>query len=369
MSERIFVISAIGKKESDIHKSADAVLNNIIRPAALRASEDGRPIEPIRGDEEPRAGAIMRDIVDKILDCEFVLAVVFPPANPNVFYEIGIAHAAGRQVLFLTHGNYDIPFDVIGLRHVVYDDDDLTDSGHAQREQGPVARLAAMLLAERKRADEHKSQSVEPFDRTDIGPLGRERILERFRNLAPLDWSKILLSARSEIWIAGISLLDLTSTGRFYLPGTDGEFPSAANASLGQLLGYMSGRDVRVTMLMMHPDNPALAGMLTRPLAAASSIEQELEKVREDIDLSFKRWTRLCSASKATAWKVIQVRHGLIPQRITMTEREVVTTPFFCTEPFNSRGPAIRAKAGHPWHSYFRDELECLAARNAPEPI
>jgi hypothetical protein len=36
--------------------------------------------------------------------------------NPNVFYEIGIAHTLGREVILITQNPEDIPFDLRHLR-------------------------------------------------------------------------------------------------------------------------------------------------------------------------------------------------------------------------------------------------------------
>jgi hypothetical protein len=40
--------------------------------------------------------------------------------NPNVFYEIGIAHTLGREVILITQNPEDIPFDLRHLRYVRY---------------------------------------------------------------------------------------------------------------------------------------------------------------------------------------------------------------------------------------------------------
>src|ERR687885_297791 len=38
--------------------------------------------------------------------------------NPNVFYEVGYAHALGKKVILIVQDTQDIPFDVAGLRHI-----------------------------------------------------------------------------------------------------------------------------------------------------------------------------------------------------------------------------------------------------------
>ena len=40
--------------------------------------------------------------------------------NPNVFYETGIAHTLGREVILITQSESDIPFDLRHLRYVAY---------------------------------------------------------------------------------------------------------------------------------------------------------------------------------------------------------------------------------------------------------
>jgi hypothetical protein len=379
MHEKLFVISPIGEQNSPRRKDADAVLNTIIRPAARSelavAGSDGIDVE--RGDHDPTPGEIMLRVVDNILESTFV-AVVVSEANPNVFYEVGVAHAAGRRLLIAKHKDFTTPFDVVGHRYVEYDKRDLENPEHARRSGGPVEQFAKALAAEREQA--HRSgQYSNPFNRPEIGPLGRERILDRFRDLKYEDWSKIFLNAEQEIWIAGMTLLELANNTSFFMPGPDGELIRTAGQNLGNLLGYAVGRGVRVTMLMMHPENPALPEMLMRAPHALETAADELIKVREDLDVSYRRWItkRATLAKRASpeqpelraaedAWQIIRVRSGIVPQRITLTEREVVTTPYFCALPYNSGGPAIRAKAGHPWHTYFRQELQVLAACNTP---
>ena len=40
--------------------------------------------------------------------------------NANVFYETGIAHTLGREVVLITQSPTDIPFDVASIRHIRY---------------------------------------------------------------------------------------------------------------------------------------------------------------------------------------------------------------------------------------------------------
>jgi len=60
---------------------------------------------------------IAQEIFDSIRSCRLVIADC-TGANPNVLYEIGLAHAIGTRVLLLTKNLKDVPFDIRHLRHL-----------------------------------------------------------------------------------------------------------------------------------------------------------------------------------------------------------------------------------------------------------
>lgn len=41
--------------------------------------------------------------------------------NPNVFYELGIAHTLGKPIVLTTQHSHDVPFDVSHVRYLQYD--------------------------------------------------------------------------------------------------------------------------------------------------------------------------------------------------------------------------------------------------------
>jgi hypothetical protein len=41
--------------------------------------------------------------------------------NPNVFYEIGIAHTVGRKVILISQHADDMPFDLAHIRRIAYE--------------------------------------------------------------------------------------------------------------------------------------------------------------------------------------------------------------------------------------------------------
>jgi hypothetical protein len=61
----------------------------------------------------------MQDVVS-LIDRSAVVIADCTGRNPNVFYEIGIAHTLGREVILITQVDADIPFDLRHLRYVSY---------------------------------------------------------------------------------------------------------------------------------------------------------------------------------------------------------------------------------------------------------
>ena len=72
-----------------------------------------------RADEIWENPAIIQDIVS-LIDRSRVVICDCTGRNPNVFYEIGIAHTLGREVILITQNVADIPFDLRHLRYVAY---------------------------------------------------------------------------------------------------------------------------------------------------------------------------------------------------------------------------------------------------------
>jgi nucleoside 2-deoxyribosyltransferase len=63
---------------------------------------------------------ILQRIYNQIEAADFVIADM-TGRNPNVFYEVGYAHAKGKLCILLTASAEDIPFDLKHHRHIVYE--------------------------------------------------------------------------------------------------------------------------------------------------------------------------------------------------------------------------------------------------------
>jgi hypothetical protein len=73
-----------------------------------------------RGDDFFTAQSIISDIWDAINSCSVVIADC-TGRNPNVFYEIGMAHTLGKPVILISQNKEDIPFDIQYIRYILYE--------------------------------------------------------------------------------------------------------------------------------------------------------------------------------------------------------------------------------------------------------
>jgi hypothetical protein len=97
------------------HALFEAEYERVIRPAI----EDAGLI-CVRGDEIYARQAIVDDIWQSIRQARLVVAEL-SGRNPNVMYEIGLAHAIGKAIVLITRNEDDVPFDLRALRYLFYD--------------------------------------------------------------------------------------------------------------------------------------------------------------------------------------------------------------------------------------------------------
>jgi hypothetical protein len=72
-----------------------------------------------RVDEQIFQESILQRIYNQIAKADLIVADM-SGRNPNVFYEVGYAHALGKRVILLTRSADDIPFDLKHYPHIVY---------------------------------------------------------------------------------------------------------------------------------------------------------------------------------------------------------------------------------------------------------
>ena len=76
-------------------------------------------VRPVRGDDLFTPTDILEDIWQSINAADFVIADI-TGRNPNVLYELGIAHTLAKPVLILSKDAVDIPIDLATRRVILY---------------------------------------------------------------------------------------------------------------------------------------------------------------------------------------------------------------------------------------------------------
>jgi hypothetical protein len=109
-----YVIGPIGAPESRIRRDADMLYHSIIEEAV------GGGYHLLRADKEHKAGMITDMIIQRVHDAEIVIADL-TTLNPNVFYELGIRHAAQKPTIHVAQVGTELPFDTQGYNTVFYD--------------------------------------------------------------------------------------------------------------------------------------------------------------------------------------------------------------------------------------------------------
>jgi hypothetical protein len=103
----VFVLMPFDVAFGDIYKLG-------IKPAAEGA---GAYCERI--DEQIFVESILSRIYNQIAKADLIVADM-TGRNPNVFYEVGYAHALGKTTVLVTKNSDDIPFDLKHYPHIIY---------------------------------------------------------------------------------------------------------------------------------------------------------------------------------------------------------------------------------------------------------
>lgn len=105
---KVFVIMQFSDEYNEIYET-------IIKPCC-----EGKNLEVIRADESYSNGFIIGEILNNIKESSVIIADITPD-NPNVYYEVGYAHALDKNAILLCNKTREkLPFDVAGLRTIFY---------------------------------------------------------------------------------------------------------------------------------------------------------------------------------------------------------------------------------------------------------
>lgn len=105
--KKAFVLMPFAEELSDVYKY-------LIADSLKDAGYDVR-----RADDILSQNNILRDIIKGITYSDLIIADL-TGANPNVYYELGIAHALNKKVILLTQDIDELPFDLRSYRVITY---------------------------------------------------------------------------------------------------------------------------------------------------------------------------------------------------------------------------------------------------------
>ena len=118
----------------------DTVYEDHLKPSV----ESFSGLRCLRADDINDNRPIMEDIWKSINEARIIISDL-TGKNPNVFYETGIAHTIGKEVVLITQSMADVPFDLRHLRCIVYE---YVPRGMATFEQN-LTNTVANILARR----------------------------------------------------------------------------------------------------------------------------------------------------------------------------------------------------------------------------
>lgn len=234
----------------------DAVYKQIIAPAIQAAG-----LEALRADEEMSGGIIHKPMFERLILSRFAIADL-TTANANVFYELGIRHAArpGSTILIFAEGRGQLPFDVAPLRALPYR---LDASGAPADAAGAVAALTRRLellrdewRAHDRAADSPISELLDAYVFPDIARLKTDVFRQR------VDFSQQL---KRKLATARKNGVDAVAAVEQEMRPLD-EVESAAIVDL-----FLSYRAVEGWTQMI-----ALAERMPKPLAATLLVREQL---------------------------------------------------------------------------------------------
>jgi hypothetical protein len=272
----------------------------------------------------------------------------------------------------LRHDKEDDHFDVSGYRAIKYS---VGIEGSALEDKiDEVAEYVRNVLNE-----EAHEATVFPQHLTPLGQFNRDYDFKpKFRDIEIPDYYDMFDEATSFIGLQGVSLLHFARQDYFWnVKVKDRKDPSAPRKSASIrfpdfILAKMLLDAVNVRVVMMHEDNPALPHLLK--FLDRESFGPSLAIARDEIKRSFAAWSQLKldlesrSPSRADGRKgkieVIQLVHGVVNYRLTLTDKLLVVSPYFNIYPFNSAGPTLIARESTPFYQSVSREFTDRAVSN-----
>jgi len=291
---KCFVISPIGKPNTPEREHADDVYECVIQPALEVSEVTGR-----RADHVKDVGRISEQMFDDILTADFCIALL-AGFNPNVFYEIAVAHSAGIPVILLCEKGVTPPFDLKDERVFHYD----LSPRLIARGENPKA-LSELIEHVRKLDGRRRV----PFG-NNLAPLGEGAtaapgLQVRQENIAAAStWTSLIDGVRRRLYVCAFGL-----TGWKGIKG------------MRESLVALAGRDCEIRILTMDASNPAVPMMVNPDISSTA-----VEAMGSRIDSS-REWFKEIFAGLPNVG-VRAIKRGAALQQIIVADDTVSWSPY-----------------------------------------
>ena len=129
---RAFVVMQFGSPYDELYEE-------VIKPVCAEFK-----IEAVRADEVYGPGLIIGDVMRQIDEANLIIAEI-TPSNPNVYYEVGYAHARVKPMVLIADRSMEkLPFDLSPFRTLFYEN---SIDGKRRIEEGLRKHIKASLDA------------------------------------------------------------------------------------------------------------------------------------------------------------------------------------------------------------------------------
>lgn len=142
MERFVFFITRVGEKGTQERSRADDVHDYIVVPIAK-----GLDLTVVRSDRESKPGQITAQIIRNITRCAVVVADL-TGRNPNVYYELGVAHSFRKPVVILADKADSLSFDAQNERVIQIGDDGTINVSQAEAAKKELGEALNIVVAD-----------------------------------------------------------------------------------------------------------------------------------------------------------------------------------------------------------------------------
>lgn len=282
-----FLISPIGEEGSDTRKRSDTVKKHIVEAALV----PNLVATVARADDDSNPGEITPAIITAILDSDLIVADL-TGVNPNVFYELAVAHAYGKPTVHIRMAGETIPFDLKDVRVFEYGLD--LETGDRARQliaaaatdvlvNGKIARTpvsgGTTLLDAQRSSTSGDQIAAELLARMGDLEMGIERLSRQFRQDSGVYREAAVAESRLEkAREYRLAAIDRLRTAERALAQAQGEDP----ATIAELTRILSLRQLEsdATLANLESAESAVQSVAHSQERRSSSIEDWLIQMK-----------------------------------------------------------------------------------------